>query len=193
MTEIFSIDEDFGGTVIASRLHEDINSTLNTECTGVSVNIPEDGQVQIEFAQELSTNEKTTLATLVVEHVQILLDEEKKKHYRDIDREIERRIRAGFEYPGASNRRFSLSVNAQLKWAGLVVSKDMIPYPLRVPTIDDSDYHDIQDATEVANMWQYAVGTVKQHISDGTNAKENIKMATTHSEINTIKDQYFGK
>ena len=185
--ESFSIESDFGGQVFATRLHNDLRRSINTNCIGVSINVPDEGQVQIEFEYTLSPTEKNQLGQIVTGHVNTWIEEEKRKLCRIVDKEIKKRIHRGFNH---SNRQFSLSVNAQLKWSGLVVSKDMLPYPLRVPTISDEEFHDIQDANEVISMWQTAIRTVKTHIGTGTDTKENIKNAPDLNTATTLLVNY---
>lgn len=111
-----------------------------------------------------------------------------------VNAEAEKRIHEGlgFEWPSTSGQRFSLSANSQSKWIGLAVAKDYITYPLRVPTKGDDAFYDIQDSTEVMNMYLTATGTVKAHLDAATTAKESIRNATTNAEAQTAFNAYMG-
>lgn len=83
----------------------------------------------------------------------------------------------GFEHPAASGRIFSLSIPAQIKWLGLLVSKDSMTYPYDVPVKDDSEVYAIQDAAEVATMWGAIMTKVSTVLGAATAEKAAIDAA----------------
>lgn len=187
-SEIFSLQDDFGGTVYISVLNETIlSSGISVPCTGVSENIPEDGDVKIDFDGDLTPSDLSDLQSIVKNHQSMWLAQEKKNIFSEIDKEIQRRVEKGFSYSG---KQFSLSTNAQIKWSGLLASKDLMSYPLTVPTIDNTAYYSVQDASEVETIWRAATSTVKDHVSAGTVAKQNVLAANTVDAANLAKQNY---
>ena len=83
----------------------------------------------------------------------------------------------GFEHPSASGRIFSLSLPAQIKWLGLLVSKDSMTYPYDVPVKDDSEVYSIADAAEVATMWGAIMTKVSTVLGEATAEKAAIDAA----------------
>lgn len=83
----------------------------------------------------------------------------------------------GFEHPAASGRIFSLSIPAQIKWLGLLVSKDSMTYPYDVPVLDDSEVYSIADAAEVSTMWGAIMTKVSTVLGASTAEKALIDAA----------------
>ncbi len=83
----------------------------------------------------------------------------------------------GFEHPAASGRIFSLSIPAQIKWLGLLVSKDSMTYPYDVPVKDDSEVYSIADAAEVSAMWGAIMTKVSTVLGAATAEKAAIDAA----------------
>jgi len=108
----------------------------------------------------------------------------------EIDREVEQRIRQGFEWPAASGKFFSLSTNAQIKWTNLLLSKDSLTYPIEVPTMDDKVLYSIADSVEAQNMYGAAVNKIDTLLREATAAKANVNNATTITDAEAARDVY---
>lgn len=115
------------------------------------------------------------------------LDIAKERYKSVVDLCSEARIKDnGFEWPPTSGQRFSLSLNAQIKWLGLDSAREDMTYPYRVPTKDNDIFHSIQDAAEAHNMYLTAVGTIDALLSAGTLKKEEITAALTKAAARTL-------
>ncbi len=91
----------------------------------------------------------------------------------------------GFEHPAASGRIFSLSIPAQIKWIGLVISKDSMTYPYTVPVLDDSEVYAIADAAEVLVMWGAIMTQVATVLGQATAQKTAIEAAADKAAART--------
>jgi len=109
-----------------------------------------------------------------------------------VDDEIERRIHdgPGFEWPANSGVFFSLSANAQTKWVGLMVAKDLLTYPLTVPSRHDDVFYDIKNAAEAQEMYVAATSAIKRHLVDGTAAKAAVRKARSVSDAQDTFNKY---
>lgn len=114
----------------------------------------------------------------------------KAQRYEQIDARTVELIFQGFTHAG---KVFSLSLPAQSYWTNMLVAKDILTatgaFPLRVNTLDDTDAHNIADATEVVTFYATAVGTVKGRLGSGTVLKDQIRAATTVDEVEDVVDE----
>jgi len=106
-------------------------------------------------------------------------DAHARSRYKEVlDLCVNARLNAeGFEHPSASGRIFSLSLPAQIKWLGLLVSKDSMTYPYDVPVKDDSEVYSIADAAEVSAMWGAIMTKVSTVLGAATAEKAAIDAA----------------
>lgn len=89
-----------------------------------------------------------------------------------IDEMVAGKIAEGsFEHPASSGNLFSITTTAQVKWIGLYSARDLMVYPMKVYTKDDSTEYSIADAAEVAIIYGLAVGTVRALLDAATDAK----------------------
>jgi len=138
--------------------------------------------IENEAVREMTTEEKAVIDAIDFEAI-------RNKMMEQINTEIEQRIHKGKGFPW-DDKFFSLSANAQVKWIGLVVGKDVQTYPLRVATKDDLEYYDIPDSDTVVQMYISGAKTVLEHIGTGTVVKEQLLKAATLEEAQTIFDTY---
>jgi hypothetical protein len=100
-------------------------------------------------------------------------------------------IQQGFQYAG---RIFSLSSNAQSYWNGLgnLAANGLLTepddFPLTINTLDDSDTYDISSIADAVTIFATAAATVKTHLANGTSLKNQVRSATTISEVDAIVD-----
>jgi hypothetical protein len=123
------------------------------------------------------------------------LDLLKSDYTKEIDDECEARIHdgPGFEWPPTSGQFFSLSSNAQVKWNGMLMAKDIFDYvldPPQVRTKDDQVEYTISDATEVENMWGTAMNVVRAYLNDCRAAKGDVLAASNKFEADTAYEDY---
>ncbi len=138
---------------------------------GEVVQAPEDTRRQIV---------STELATL------------KERYINQVDALSEARIidGPGFEWPADSGNFFSLSMNAQIKWMGLFAAREVMEYPLTVPTKDDGGVYSITGADDVVGIYGTVVGTVRAILDASTEAKAAIRAATTSEEATEAYNAY---
>lgn len=143
---------------------------------------------QITVAEDLTDKQKAAFDAALVQvlnHVYYDLgyvgepDTHARTRYKEVmDLCVTKRLNAeGFEHPAASGRLFSLSLPAQIKWLGLLVSKDSMTYPYDVPVKDDSEVYSIADAAEVAAMWGAIMTKVSTVLGAATAQKAAIDAA----------------
>lgn len=113
-----------------------------------------------------------------------------------VDAHCKNRIYRGFEWPAASGKTLSLSELAQLKWTMLFlelqlpIAKQVVTFPLTVPTKDNLDTHSVADAAEVEDIYAEIASVVEQAISAATTAKTDIATATTVAAMETARDDF---
>ena len=104
-----------------------------------------------------------------------------------IDNRTSELIALGFTY---STKQFSLSASAQSNLLGLDLSKDdpALTYPIKYNTIDDLDSYSVPDSTDMHSMFLTALATKKGHLDSGTVLKQQVRDATTISELDLVID-----
>lgn len=88
----------------------------------------------------------------------------------------------GFEWPPGSGNFFSTTMEAQTKWTGLYVTKDVQDFvndPPTVNTKDDLITYEIKTAEEIANMYFTGMLQVKRLLHNGRVVKESVRSADT--------------
>jgi hypothetical protein len=110
----------------------------------------------------------------------------KKKRYKDIDNKTRELIAAGFEYPSSSGQFFSLSSEAQIKWIGMFVAKDILSYPVVVRTADEQTDVSLTDAADMTAFYTEMVTTVRSHIDSGRALKGTLRDASAPTEDDVL-------
>ena len=121
----------------------------------------------------------------------------KAKLLEDVDSHAESLITdgPGIEYPPASGKYLSLSINAQIKWTGWnLIADDWVslglPYPFTVRTKDELDTVTITDAAEVRTVYGLMAQTVAVILGGVEVAKAGIQSATTAEDAQTAADAF---
>jgi hypothetical protein len=112
----------------------------------------------------------------------------RSERLRDVDARTATLIESGFEFPPTTGKRFSLSVDSRTVILGLIIAKDMIPYPLRYNTTDQLDYFDLQGPDDVLAFYGTALGTFKAVEDAATTIKNALRSAQTKTELDQVVD-----
>lgn len=130
------------------------------------------------------------------------LEAYRNKVRNDIDFACERFIKdgPGFEFPENSGKFFSLTSNAQAKWAGLaaavlidqVFQVQFVPYPLIIMTKDDFNSMSIDGPQTALTVYAAAMSTVTRYLANATIAKQYILTSTSVEEIKDHASKYLG-
>lgn len=115
----------------------------------------------------------------------LTLDEYKQEKFKDIDDKTAELISAGYTY---DSKQFSLSTSAQINLSALRESKDIMTYPIKYNTLDDTDTYSVTDATAVENMYRQALAVKKGHLDAGTDLKDQVRAAATKTEVDAVVD-----
>jgi hypothetical protein len=191
------------GGLTVQRLSDEIVAALGADATRAVVGNPDGHLVGppsalvISYTVPLTAPDEATLAATVTAHDGESLAEYQARHTRLVDDEAERRIHhgPGFEHPPGSGKFFSLTANAQTKWNGLLLAKDMIDHvndPVRVRTKDDQAEVQLADAAEVVAYWGTALTTVRVHLNDGRIAKQAVLDAVDKAGVDAAFTAYMG-
>jgi len=113
------------------------------------------------------------------------LEDFKKQKCETIDNRSQILIGKGFTY---NNQTFSLSLDAQVKWLGLLVGSSQIQFPYTVPTNDNTETFAIPDVATIQTMYGTAMGTVSSILSSGTTLKALVNAASDIDAVNNIID-----
>ncbi|MHA2067514.1 MAG: DUF4376 domain-containing protein [Candidatus Thorarchaeota archaeon] len=148
-----------------------------------------DAEVKFSFVDTLITTEITALSNTVTTHKAGFDALKCAKHNRikEIDKHTDELISAGFIHQGYT---FSLSMESQAKLIGTHQIKDdpMLAYPLRWGDMNDENFIDILDSTELHVFYLTAVGAVRTYLDSGTALKDQVNAATTVAAVNAIVD-----
>ena len=161
---------------------------LGTEFFGVTF---ADGNCYLGFASTLSEVDIAAIDAVVAAHSPMSdLDKAKRAKCQSIDLRTRELIATGFEYPAASGKRFSLSLEGQLKLAGInqVRNDPSVVYPICWNCLDDSDTVNLMDADEVLDFYRSAMGMCRTCCDSGTVLKDAVRAANSVIEVNSIID-----
>lgn len=111
----------------------------------------------------------------------------KEEQFKIIDNNTDSLIDQGFDYNGQT---FSLSIPAQTTLFGLYVVRDekVLQYPIRINTIDDSDYLELNNSDEVKNFYLAAVAACRAHLDSGTVLKDQVRTAAAVTDLVSVVD-----
>lgn len=87
-----------------------------------------------------------------------------------------------------NSQTFSASNEAQLKWLGMVVSKDMVQYPITVPTIDDKNAAVLVDAADVVTFYTALLQRIQSVLSAGVALKQQVMLTTSQVTLDAVVD-----
>jgi len=113
------------------------------------------------------------------------LSEYKAFRVSEIDARTGELIALGYTYQGVT---FPLSQNGQINLLGMITTKDYLPYPIGLNNINDTAVYQIQDATDLSNLYMTALGTKKALLDSGTGLKQQINAAIDESAVSLIID-----
>ncbi len=116
------------------------------------------------------------------------LTEARSTRLKEVDARTTSLMETGFEFPPTSGKRFSLSVESRTVVLGLIIAKDMIPYPLRYNTADQLDYFDLQSPDDVLAFYGTALDTFKTLEDSATILKDALRSARNQAELDGIVD-----
>jgi len=77
---------------------------------------------------------------------------------------------------------------SQLTLLGSFNARAALVYPVRWNTIDDADVHDLQNATDIEDMYAAAVSAVRAALDSGTALKDQVRAATTRAALDAVVD-----
>lgn len=103
-----------------------------------------------------------------------------------LDRKTRSLIKSGFS---VNSKVFSASDASQLKWLGMFMSKDLLQYPIEVPTLDDKDSAILNNAAELTTYYTALVNHVQTHLKSGVALKMQVAAAETKEELDAILDE----
>lgn len=111
------------------------------------------------------------------------LTENKKKRIKEVDRRTQEIISSGFTF---DSNQFSLSIEAQINWSGLVTLENLLTWPMNITTKGDGTY-----ALSQSNLL-YFIGTGKTVITNtldsGRTLKISVNNTTTQAALDVIVD-----
>ena len=94
-------------------------------------------------------------------------------------------INGGYNYAGFT---FPLSQNGQINLLGMITAKDFLTYPISLNNINDTSVYQIQDATDLSNLYMTALGTKKAILDSGTALKTQVNNAVDELAVSLIID-----
>lgn len=178
-TYLYSIDVDLAGPVhdlVAELTLGQVFSHVTTRGT----------DLEVVFEAALSDPDKAILdAALVPADVQLVVAKALKTSA--IDSKSDELVAEGFEHGPQTGQTFSLSLDAQKNWLGLVVGKDMISYPMDIGAMDNTML-ELTDADAVVSFYGAAMAAVKGHLDSGLALKGDTEAATTVAEVDAVVD-----
>jgi len=142
-----------------------------------------DEEVRIYVSSSLTGAETTTLDTLVTDHVEFSLAENKVKRYKKIDIKTVELITEGFTY---DSQIFSLSSNARGHWNTLKNQKASFTFPKNVSTLDSNTYS-LTDAN-VDTLWDEGKLVVDGYLDSGRVLKKSIFDAADQDAVDAVVD-----
>ncbi len=110
----------------------------------------------------------------------ISLETKKAMVVRQVDQRTENLVHAGFTVKG---KTFSSSQNAQLKWMGMYAGRELLSYPVTVPTIHDDGLVSLVDASDVASFYTAMLSHVQGTLASGVLLKQRIMDADTEEDF----------
>lgn len=153
-----------------------------TKFLGESTTLPGENWV-LMTEEELSDYLESHQTTYSNWEVNINLTENKKKRIKEVDRRTQEIISNGFTF---DSNQFSLSIEAQINWSGLVTLESLLTWPMTITTKVDGSYLLAQSDL------LYFIGTGKTVITttldSGRTLKISINNATTQAELDAIVD-----
>lgn len=110
---------------------------------------------------------------------------ERDDAFRRIDRRSDDMIESGFPFDGAT---FSLSVEAQVRYATMMMLADKLTYPLTINSLDDRSSVDLQSGDHTRAFCLSAMGYVKNVVDSGSAQKAVVRELTDVNELVAYQD-----
>ncbi len=142
--------------------------------------------ILLEFETTPNTTEELSIIDYYNNIVELdWLDDYKKQKFEQINDNTQILINNGYSYSGY---QFPLTDNAQTNILALYTTKDdpVLIYPIIFNTIDDSETFEAIDSTIISNMYYTALATKKNHLDTATTLKDQIRNATSKSQVDSI-------
>lgn len=140
-----------------------------------------------DFQDELTGEEVSSLNGCVTTHKANYSEDElnKNKALRslDIDQKTNRLINIGFTH---DEKKFSLSIPAQINWNALKNNTGDFTWPVIVSTNEDGEFS-LPEA-DVSAFWNKGKNHIKGYLDSGRTLKLQCKAAVTQAELDAIHD-----
>lgn len=91
----------------------------------------------------------------------------------------------GFSFEGTT---FSLTIEAQIRYATMMMLADALPYPLGINSLDDNVCLQLQNGDHTRLFCMTALGYVKGVIDSGTVQKDVVRAMETAAELAAYQD-----
>jgi hypothetical protein len=117
--------------------------------------------------------------------VHVTLDEAKAEAFERIDARTDELFASGFEFNG---HRYSLTNEAQSRFLTMLITKDLIGYPIVYNSIDDTYQLEIGSAAETQAFVFTALGTGRAYLDSGTALKDAVRQAATVEDVSAVVD-----
>lgn len=143
------------------------------------------GSVSVDawFTSSLTQEESDLLNGVLAA---VALSRTKYLKMAEIDNRTQELIAQGFAF---KSKTLSLSGNAQRYYLGMMVGASFLTYPFAVNALDDLDGTvSIESIDEVQACYAAAVGTIASRLGGGTALKDQVRAATTVSEVEAVED-----
>lgn len=172
------------GAVIQSLLEAEILAVPSLASAFERIEIEGD-RVELWF-QSLPELAQSMLDTVVRNH-HASIDVAKQVKFDAIDKKTDEIIARGYEFAGL---RFSTSLEAQARMLGVLLLKDnpLMSYPITWNSLDDNGALTIPDAATVEGFALTGIGYYRAAIDSGTALKDQVRTATTVSEVEAVTD-----
>ena len=105
--------------------------------------------------------------------------------FTKIDARSDALIGAGFVFEGLV---FSLTTEAQIRYATMMMLADMMPYPLGINSLDDNGIVQLQSPDHTRAFCLTAMAYVKGAVDSGTVEKDRVRGAETIEALMTFED-----
>lgn len=181
----YTIATELLNGLTVSRLHSEIVALGISSAAFLGVTSHE-GVCSVVFDTTPNATDQASVDGAVAAHDPGLADAKKAK-LEAIDARTDELIAGGFVY---ASRLFSMSMPAQIRMIGIsqVKGNPAVTYPIAWNTKDDSDVYQVANANDLEGMYLTALGTYRAHVDAGTALKDQVRAATTVSEVDAIVD-----
>jgi len=184
----YNINTNFSNGVNPVLLHKEIKDLNINSAQFLGITVKDNITCNVLFDKTPSSSDIILINNAISIHDGIDgLAYYKHLKHSSIDRRTDKLISEGFTYSG---KKFSLSAMAQVKIMGThqIRTDPNLTYPIRWNTIDDNDYYEIIDSTDLHTFYMTSVATYRSHVDAGTALKDLVRAATSKEEVDMIID-----